>query len=255
MEHKEYVKIVPGANTAVLFMHGIVGTPNHFRDLIPLVDLVPDGWSVYNVLLDGHGGSIDDFAKTSMKKWKNQVFGVFESLFQAHDRVIIVGHSMGTLFAMQMALSRPEKVPFLFLIAAPMRPWVRLFGIKNLLKLAFGTLREDVPLENATRQVAGVNATAQLWKYIKWLPRFLELFREIHLTERQMKNLAVPCVAWQSRKDELVSNFSADVLKKAGRFEVYEIADSTHFYYAPEDQRKVRADFVRRCAEYSKKQD
>lgn len=58
MEHREYVRIVPGAKTAVLFMHGIVGTPNHFRDLLPLVDLVPDDWSVYNVLLPGHGGTV-----------------------------------------------------------------------------------------------------------------------------------------------------------------------------------------------------
>ena len=41
MEHREYRRIVSGADTAVMFLHGIVGTPNHFRDLIPLVDLVP----------------------------------------------------------------------------------------------------------------------------------------------------------------------------------------------------------------------
>lgn len=254
MEHKEYVRIVPEAKTAVLFMHGIVGTPNHFCDLIPLVQLVPENWSVYNVLLDGHGGSIDDFAKTSMKKWKNQVFSVFESLCQAHDRVIIVGHSMGTLFAMQMALAKPQKVPFLFLIAAPMRPWVRLVGIKNLLKLAFGKLREDIPLENATRQVAGVNATAELWKYVKWLPRFLELFWEIHYTEGKMSGLTVPCVAWQSRKDELVSNFSTGVIERCGRIVLHELPDSTHFYYAPEDTLRVQADFSARC-DAVKKQD
>lgn len=255
MEHKSYIHLVPGANTAVLFMHGIVGTPNHFRDLIPLVDLVPEDWTVYNVLLDGHGGSIDDFARTSMKKWKDQVFPIFDSLCENHEHVIIAAHSMGTLFAMQMALRKPEKVPFLFLIAAPMRPWLRLFGIKNLLKLAFGTLRDDVPLEYATRRVAGVNATAQLWKYPAWLPRFLELFREIALTEKVMDKLTVPCVAWQSRKDELVSNFSAGILRKCGVVQVHELPDSTHFYYAPEDQKNVRADFARRCREHRKNAD
>ena len=77
MEHKEYVRIVPGADTAVLFIHGIVGTPNHFTDLISLVELVPEDWSVCNLLLDGHGGNADDFAATSMKKWKNQVIKRF----------------------------------------------------------------------------------------------------------------------------------------------------------------------------------
>ena len=36
MIHQEYVRKVPGADTAVLFIHGIVGTPNHFTDLISL---------------------------------------------------------------------------------------------------------------------------------------------------------------------------------------------------------------------------
>ena len=125
MEHKEYIRIIPEADTAVLFVHGIVGTPNHFITQIPLVDLVPENWSVYNVLLDGHGKGVEDFSRTSMKKWKEQVWRIFEQLAEEHDRVIIAAHSMGTLFAMQLAILHPEKVPFLFLVAVPMRPWVR----------------------------------------------------------------------------------------------------------------------------------
>ena len=68
MKHKEYKRIVPEAETAVLFIHGIAGTPNHFKDFLPLV---PKEFSVYNLLLDGHGGKTEDFSKTSMKKWEN----------------------------------------------------------------------------------------------------------------------------------------------------------------------------------------
>ena len=32
MNHAEYKRMVPGADTAVLFVHGILGTPNHFRE-------------------------------------------------------------------------------------------------------------------------------------------------------------------------------------------------------------------------------
>jgi esterase/lipase len=107
MIHQEYVRKVPCADTAVLFIHGIVGTPNHFTDLISLVELVPESWSVHNVLLDGHGGNADDFADTSMEKWKNQVHAAFDSLARTHRRVVIVAHSMGTLFALQLALEFP----------------------------------------------------------------------------------------------------------------------------------------------------
>lgn len=59
-----------GADTAVLLIHGIVGTPYHFRDLLPVV---PETWSVYHLLMDGHGGSVEKFARTSMEKRKAQV--------------------------------------------------------------------------------------------------------------------------------------------------------------------------------------
>lgn len=249
MEHREYVRVRPGADTAVLFIHGIVGTPNHFVTQIPLVDLVPEEWSLYNLLLDGHGKDADDFTKTSMKKWKAQVWGIFDKLCATHERVIIVAHSMGTLFAMQLALERPEKVPFLFLIAIPMRPWLRFFGAVNSLRLVFGLIREDRPLEVATRNVCGLRTTRKLWKYIGWVPRYLELFREISVTEKILGDLNVPCIAFQSERDELVSNRTRTVLEKSGKIEIRDLPHSTHFYYDPRDQQTVRSDFVRRCNE------
>lgn len=254
MEHKAYVRIVPGADTAVLLIHGIVGTPNHFRDLLPMVALIPEEWSVYNVLLDGHGKNVEDFSRTSMKKWKSQVRTIFESLAKTHDRILIVGHSMGTLFAMELALEYPDKIPLLFLLAVPMRPGLRFSGIVRVLRMVFGYTREDSPLECATRDVCGVKTTRMLWKYIPWLPRFLELFLQIYQTERKMGKLSVPCVAYQSDKDELVMNCSGKLLERSGVVEVRNLPDSTHFYYAPEDTKTVLTDFANRM-EALKKHD
>lgn len=250
--HRETISVLPEADTAVLFIHGIVGTPNHFRTQIPLEELVPEGWSVYNMLLDGHGGEVGDFSKTSMKKWKKQVREIFDALCRSHDRVVIAAHSMGTLFAVRLALERPEKVPFLFLIAMPMRPWVRLSGAVNCLRLVFGRIREDRPLEVATRNVCGVKTTRKLWRYLGWIPRYLELFGLIHEVEKKMGQLTVPCTAFQSEKDELVSNRSRRVIEKSGVMEIVELKGSTHFYYAPEDRQTVRAAFERQCKEISR---
>lgn len=246
MVHEEYIRIVPGAKTAVLFIHGIVGTPNHFRDLLPLVGAVPEEYSIYNVLLDGHGREVDDFASSSMAKWKAQVWDVFDQLAASHDHVMIAAHSMGTLFAMQLGVQYPEKIPLLFLIAAPMRPGLRLFGIVNVVRMVFGLTREDRPIEVATRQVCGVRTTRKLWKYLKWIPRFLELFAEVYRTEQILDQLTAPCVAYQSEKDELVTNFSSKVLKKSSVMEVHILPESTHFYYAPQDQETVLTNFTER---------
>lgn len=239
MLHQEYVRIVPGAKNAVLFIHGIVGTPNHFRDLLPLVDLVPAGWSVYNVLLPGHGSTVKDFGRSSMKEWKEYAWKVFRQLCDTHERVILVGHSMGTLFSIQMALERPEKISQLFLVAVPLRVGVKLFGVVNMLRLTFGMLDQNDPVQSATRTVCGTQTTWMVWQYLPWIPRMAELIGQMHSTAKLVGNLRVPCVAYQSQRDELVSNRSRKILEKSGRVEVHHLLGSTHFYYSPEDMETV----------------
>lgn len=245
MDHAEFKRIVPGADTAVLFVHGILGTPNHFRDLIPLEQLVPEHWSVHNLLLDGHGGTVGDFADSSMKIWKNQVKQAFEELAGSHDWVIIVAHSMGTLFATQLAVAFSEKIPFLFLLGVPLRPHMRFGMMRDCLRMVFGTLPADSVLWKAT----SVTATNQIWKYIRWIPRYLELFREIGATQRILNQLLVPCTAYQSRKDELVSNLTYRVLVRSGVMKVHQLNDSTHFYYTPADKERICADFCSQIME------
>lgn len=246
MVHHEQIRLVPGAKNAVLFIHGIVGTPNHFVIQMPLSDLVPENWSVYNLLLDGHGGSVADFSHTSMKKWKEQVWRIFCALAETHDHVLIAAHSMGTLFAIQLAMENPDKVSQLFLLAVPMRPWMRLFGVVNCLRLVFGKVREDYPFEAAARDACGVVTTRKLWQYLGWVPRFLELFAEINRTEKGMEKLQTPCVAFQSKKDELVSNRSRRILEKYGVMEIVDLHGSGHFYYAPDDRALVR-NYFKNC--------
>ena len=70
MPHQPTSRTVDGSSTAILFVHGIVGTPDHFLDLLPLI---PDSWSYVNILLPGHGGSVGDFSRSSMALWRKAV--------------------------------------------------------------------------------------------------------------------------------------------------------------------------------------
>lgn len=247
MKQEETRRIDPGADTAVLFLHGIAGSPNHFRKLIPLEDLVPAQWSCCNVLIEGHGKQVDDFSHSSMQAWKRHVFGVFEELCKSHDHVVIVGHSMGTLFALQMALQRPEKIPFIFLLDVPLRVGLRLFGVRNLIAYGFGKLDMTDPLQAATSMACSIAPTRRVWKYIGWIPRLLELLREMHHTAHILSELAVPAYAFQSKYDELVSARSDKLLINSGKVKVHNLPRSTHFYYEKEDVKTVRAAFCSLC--------
>lgn len=250
--HEPYIRIIPSAKTAVLFIHGIVGTPDHFRNLMPLEELVPENWSVHNLLLPGHGGTTEDFGRSSMREWKAHVEAAFRKLADSHEQVLVCAHSMGTLFAIQLGLDHPEKIPELFLLAVPMRPGLRWFGIKNVLRVGFNMVRPDRPMEVATQLACGIRTTKLVWKYIPWIPRYLELFREIYQVENRMGGLTIPCTAWQSHKDELVTNCSRKVMERFPQIEIHDLYDSSHFFYTNADREAVTNAFKVLCEKIKK---
>ncbi len=244
MNHQPYVRIVPGAGTAILMIHGIIGSPDHFDPFLPLV---PADWSIYNILLEGHGKGVDEFAASSMAQWKSQVWSLFGELCAQYDRVAISAHSMGSLFAIQLALERPEKVPFLFLMGVPMAVGLRGYGVVNAFKVALGRVDESNPLEVATRGACSIQTTPKLWKYLGWIPRYLELFREIRQTRAVLPGLTVSCYAFQSQKDELVANRAAKVLEDSGAVHLQVLPNSGHFYYAARDKSRLLDAFTAIC--------
>ena len=116
-KHIEYKKIVEGAKIAVLCIHGILGTPNHFRDLIPLI---PENYSVFAMVTDGHCSTVSDFSHSSMDKWEMSVQYAVDELLKTHEDIYIVGHSMGTLFAIEQGIKNPH-VKRLFCISVPIK--------------------------------------------------------------------------------------------------------------------------------------
>lgn len=248
MDHSAYERIIPGSHTAVLMVHGIMGTPRHFDMLLPLI---PESWSVYNVLLPGHGGSTLEFGRSSMAKWRGYSLERFRELCGQYRRVILVGHSMGTLFAIRMALERPEKVPFLFFLASPMAVGLKLVMVENALRVAFGTVREDDPRQTASRDACSVETTLRLWEYLSWIPRYLELFREIGRVRALLPELKIPCYALQSGQDELVSSRAVRILKDSGRVDVTVLPGSGHYYYPEADRTVIRETFRELCGRHT----
>ena len=239
MAHEPYSRIVPGSRDAVVMIHGILGSPDHFSFLLPLV---PESWTVHNILLTGHGGRVEDFSRSCMKAWKAQVSALLDDVLANHDRVILVAHSMGTLFSIQEAVRRPEKIAALFLLQVPLRPRLKVSTAVRSTLLACG-----LELKSARMMARDVSVTLdwRLWKYLGWIPRFLELFSECAATRRILAELTVPCRAYQSRRDELVSNRSAADLLRCGRVEVIQLPDSGHFGHTGVDLQLLQEDFSR----------
>ena len=229
MKHTAYTR-AGSSKDAVLLIHGIAGSPDHFRDLVPII---PETFSVYNILLDGHSGTVREFARSSMDKWKEQVHLTLNTLLARHEKIVIVAHSMGTLFAIAKAIQYPDRISALFLLNVPTRPWVRFSTMVTSLKVAFEKL--DDPRAQAMRSDTGIMLTPKLWEYIGWAPRMLELLQECHRIRKIIPLLRVPTQTYQSKVDELVSIRSCLDLSNHPYIKNTVLLDSGHFVYGPED--------------------
>lgn len=225
---KTYIREGTG-KCAVLMLHGIVGSPGHFRDLLPVI---PEEFGICNLLLDGHGGTVQEFSRSSMDKWKEQVHITLNKLFARYEKVVIVAHSMGTLFAISKAIQYPNRIPALFLLSVPSRPWVRLSTMVTTLQVVFGKI--DSPKARAMFEETAITMTPKLWQYLGWIPRMLELLIECRRVRKRIPLLAVPTQAFQSQVDELVSIRSCKDLRNPC-IQTTILPGSGHFAYGPED--------------------
>lgn len=237
MDHKEFIRSVPGSRCAVLMIHGIAGSPAHFRDLIPVI---PENWSVYNILLDGHGKSVQDFSRSSMKKWKAQVARILRQLFTQYDTLVLVAHSMGTLFSIQAAIDYPEKIAGLFLLSVPTRPWVRASTVATSLRVSRGNIPPEDTAALAMFHDTSITLTGNLFHYLCWTPRLIELLRECRRIRSQIPKLAIPCRTYQSHTDELVSLHSCKDLAGNPNIKNTVLYNSGHFVYGSADAKLLQ---------------
>lgn len=229
----EYIYDIPGGDTVVLFIHGIIGSPKYFDFFI---SELPPKYAVHNILLDGHGKNVQDFANTSMEKWKKQVYNTVQQLAEEYKNIVIVAHSMGTLFAIDMSV-KFSQVKMIFLLNSPLKVYVKASDTINVFK---GGLKLDSPNDMRTKsmkKVCSIALSNEVWRYLGWIPRYSELFKEIRFTRGIVGQVKVPCYVFQSKNDELVSSKSVDFIKENTNFNLTVLENSTHFSYSESDKK------------------
>lgn len=237
MDYSEYIREVPGANTAVLMIHGIVSSPRCMDWLLPTI---PADCSVYNILLPGHGGTVQDFSHTSMAQWKACAARWMDDICARYEKVVIMGHSLGTLLSISEAPKHPQ-VKAMLLVEVPLKVWVHPRMMYLSLKAVFTGLNTENFEENGLHTCLGVHLSKKLWLYLGWIPRFLELLQLCRQTRAIISELSIPCHVFHGHRDELVRLSSAAYFQNLPsiRHEILETAG--HFYYYPDDVRKVHS--------------
>ncbi|TML81048.1 MAG: alpha/beta fold hydrolase [Actinobacteria bacterium] len=123
-----------GAGPPLILVHGLGGAAANWTELVPLLLrrhrlLVPD--------LPGHGGSTALPAVAGLEPFADRVALVAER--EAMLPAPVVGHSLGGMVVLRMALRQPDAVPALVLAAAAGLSVGNIWG-RNMLSV-FSTIR------------------------------------------------------------------------------------------------------------------
>ncbi|MDE6285800.1 MAG: alpha/beta fold hydrolase [Muribaculaceae bacterium] len=223
----------------LLFIHGIAGNNSIFEMLHPLAQQAAD---TEYILLEGHGGNALDFSRTSMKRWKAQVYEAVAEFSGRCDSVVIVGHSMGCLFALEQAAK--GRVAALFLMNPPLRIRPTLGALRNAFGVAMG-LTHSRPVAAAAKKAYGISLDFNPFHYYGWPVRYMELWREAgRIREAVVSEVKCPVKVILSRLDEVVSLSSAEAFKNKCNAAVKVLAESSHYYYPDCDRERIIALFA-----------
>ena len=97
---------VEGCAPCVVALHGFGGTVAELR---PLLDAVAGaGYAVDAALLAGHGSRVEELQDLGFDAWVEGARSRLRVVREKHGRVVLLGFSLGSLVAMQLASEQPE---------------------------------------------------------------------------------------------------------------------------------------------------
>jgi carboxylesterase len=114
---------------AVLLLHGFGDTPQALGYLADA--LHGRGWTVHAPLLPGHGRTLRAFAASTADDWERAAIGAYDALRARHERVAVVGLSMGGALATLCARHDPA-IPALVLLAPYLAMSPRVRGLARV---------------------------------------------------------------------------------------------------------------------------
>lgn len=251
VEHKPFYKPYKGAKAIIIFIHGILESPNQFKSLADYA--YQRGFSVAALLLPGHGGSGSDFANTNLLEWRLYVEHYILGMKKRYKTIILVGHSMGALLSLDSYFKIRRSIKGIILIGMPLYVRFNIRGLIGGLKVGFGVLRTRDCYTLAAFKASSIQKTS-FWKHIYWIPRYLDLFILIKVVRKQLDNIYIPTLIIQSAKDEFVSIRSIkcfeDKMKQSDKG-ILILKESAHFYYSPEDTKHLRMAFKQFIEQYN----
>lgn len=234
--HKEF-EFINGNKDAVVFVHGILGSPCQFRFLAE--GLFNLGFDCRAVLLPGHGCTAREFGRTSTEEWQKYFTKAVNDAKKKYNRVFIAGHSMGGLLCLEVASE--EDVSGVVLINTPLVFRVSGRQIGAGLRILLCRADNDDDFLAASRQAYSITG-GNILSYPLWLRQFAGLYFMARKTRNKLATIRSSVLIAQSGRDESVNKKSAALFKMGlvnARTQDLELGESYHAYFTEPDKQKL----------------
>lgn len=224
------------SEVCVFFVHGYLSSPHFFEKII---NLLPANIDYLNILLPGHGGDIERFSRSGMAEWEDYVAMKLEALRGRYRKIIVVGHSLGTLLLIGEVMRNPAAICGSVYLDVPLIGKITVAGIEVMLKSGLNLSGAD---NNEALKAANYAKSVEITS-VRDLPLIIPSLISLLLKMRETRNnfAAYPLesIIFQSKEDELVSSISNNYIKKNLAAKLHIMSDSGHFAFSDSENTAI----------------
>lgn len=218
----------------ILMVHGFTGSPSEFRRIGYLMQ--DQGYTVNAVRLPGHGTTPEEMMRTGWTDWYGHVLESFDSLAAICKSVVVMGHSMGGLLALKLAVER--QTAGIVSLATPIFLATRKIVLAALLQ-HFIDYMEKKPKNNPTLLDESCAYTKTPIRCVVSLRKLLKQVKGL------LPQVDAPIWIGQGTRDAVVLHESAEYLHQQTRSRVKEIhyyPQSSHGMLLDQEREQIYAD-------------
>jgi len=196
-----------GGSTAVLIIHGFMGSPHNMIYLSERLN--KGGFTVFVPRLPGHGTNSDDFVQSSWQDWLRTSIDAYLNLAAKYNKVYVAGLSMGALLTVILSAKyKPEKI----VLAAPaievsnwkvkLAPFIRYF-IKKI------DNKEKRKYDDSNLMMLA----NEYWNYY-WISKLADFRHLQKMAKRYLKDVISETLVIVSKSDRSVPLKAGDIIDK-----------------------------------------
>lgn len=189
-----------GRDPCVLAFHGFGGTAAELR---PLLDCIAGaGFAVRAELLPGHGTRVEELQEAKFDEWLDAARRRIQRAATIHKSFVLLGFSLGSLVAMQIAAERPSGLAGLVVLGNALKLQPALGVPIGLLARLGGKVPDVYILKPRAGDLVDQTAMSGLVTYDRHpLRAALEVYRAGVRVRAAISRIACPTLVLHGRRD------------------------------------------------------